>query len=57
MLTDGLGIIALVAHIVQSNPQPSLLLVLNMIISLKELKLILACRKDVVLSIAKCPIE
>jgi hypothetical protein len=56
-LTDGLGIIALVARVVRSNPRPSLLLVLNMITSLKELEPTLAHKKSMVLNIADCPIE
>jgi hypothetical protein len=54
-LTDGLGIIALVVRVVQSNPRLFLLLVLNMIASLKELELTLARRESVVPSIADCP--
>jgi hypothetical protein len=57
VLTDGLGIIALVARVVRSNPRPSLLLVLNTIASLKELEPTLAHREGVVPSIADCPTE
>jgi hypothetical protein len=56
-LTDGLGIIALVARVVRSNPRPSLLLVLNTIASLKELEPTPARREGVVPSIADCPTE
>ncbi len=56
-LIDGLGIIALVARVVQSNPRPSLLLVPNTIASLKELEPTLAHREGVVPSIAECPTE
>jgi hypothetical protein len=56
-LTDGLGIIVLVARVVRSNPRPSLFLVLNTIASLKELEPILARKKSVVPSIADCLIE
>jgi hypothetical protein len=54
-LTDGLGIIALIARVVRSNPRPSLLLVLNTITSLKKLEPTLARRESIVLSIANCP--
>jgi hypothetical protein len=56
-LTDSLGIIVLVVRVVQSNPRPSLLLVLNTIASLKELEPTLARKESMVPSIADCPIE
>jgi hypothetical protein len=56
-LTDGLGIIAPVARVIRSNPRPSLLLVLNIIASLKELEPTLARREGMVPSIADYPIE
>jgi hypothetical protein len=56
-LTDGLGIIVLVARVIRSNPRFFLLLVLNTIASLKELEPTLARREGVVPSIADCPIE
>jgi hypothetical protein len=57
VLTDGLGIIALVARVVRSNPRPFLFLVLNTITSLKELEPTLAHRESVVPSIADYLIE
>jgi len=56
-LIDSLGIIALVARVVRSNPRPSLLLVLNTITSLKELEPTPARREGVVPGIAECPAE
>jgi hypothetical protein len=57
LLTDGLGIIVLVARVVRDNLRPSLFLVLNIIASLEELEPILARKESIVLGIAEYPAE
>jgi hypothetical protein len=57
LLTNGLGIITLVVRVIQGNPRPSLLLVLNTITSLEELEPTLARRESVVPGITECPAE
>jgi hypothetical protein len=57
LLTDGLGIIVLIARVIRGNPRPFLLLVLNTIASLEELEPILVHKESMVLGIAEYPAE